>query len=149
MPDLQANKKRKNEDHLSDSEEKKRKHQEYSAQMSLLEAARKGLKDDVLGLIQSGSDINIKYQSGWTPLHLALQFNHMEIASVLVNHGPDVNAKNKDGRTPLHLAVQVESKDLTNAILEKGADVNVKDNRGFTSLHLAVDFDNQELVSLF
>ena len=82
MPDLQLAKKRSNADHVSDKES----NLEDTDYISLLEAAR-SLKEIVLDLTQSGSNLKIQDKSGWTVLQLAIQYNHLEIASLLVEHG--------------------------------------------------------------
>ena len=52
--------------------------------LSLHQASSKGDKASILQHIKDGSDLNAKDHSGWTPLHLALQYNQMEIACLLV-----------------------------------------------------------------
>ena len=37
----------------------------------------------------------------FTPLHLAVLKNHVQIVVSLVNHGATINAKDKDGKTAL------------------------------------------------
>jgi len=54
------------------------------------------------------SDVNVKNNDGWTPLHSAAYYGHFEIVKYLVEHGADIIAKNNDGLTPLQCA---ESKD--------------------------------------
>ena len=146
MPDSSNSiSKRKQDSH--NSFEKKLK-LDIQVGLSLHQASSKGDKAPILQHIENGSDLNTKDNSGWTPLHLAIQYNQMEIAILLVNHGADLKAENNERKTPLHLAVQVESKELTKTLLQKGAEINAKDERGFTPLHVATDFGNLELVVL-
>lgn len=41
---------------------------------------------------------------GWTPLHLATYFGHLDIAEVLLMSGANPNVTNDVGDTPLHKA---------------------------------------------
>ena len=95
MPDVSTSvsKRRQDEEALTNSNEKKPK---LAADLgtSLHVAAMKGFKGIILQHIENGSDLSAKDHSGWTPLHLALQYNYIEIAVLLVNHGADLKAKN-------------------------------------------------------
>lgn len=45
-----------------------------------------------------------KSNLGWTPLHLATYFGHLDVANLLLTHGADGNIPNDAGDTPLHKA---------------------------------------------
>ena len=45
-----------------------------------------------------------KANLGWSPLHLASYFGHIEVATILLLHKADVNIVNQNGDTPLHRA---------------------------------------------
>lgn len=80
----------------------------------LLNAVRKGGLESVKKLIRpilffiKGADVNAKtsddytpsYMAGYTPLHMASQYGHKEIAESLIAEGANVNVKTKNG-TPL------------------------------------------------
>ena len=68
----------------------------------------------------SVSDWNVE---GDTPLHLAVQHGHVELAKILIQRGALINALNDSNRTPLHLAVQEESENMMRLLLEHGADI--------------------------
>ena len=77
----------------------------------------------VVGLILGvGLAFLIEYletmQLGWTPLHLAAEYAHKEIAELLIAKGADVNAKDEDGETPLD-ATYVFNKTETADLLRK------------------------------
>lgn len=60
----------------------------------------------VKSLIGDGTDVNVRYDDGETPLHLAVNKGNAELALVLIEHGADLNAVNKQGETPLFLATK-------------------------------------------
>jgi hypothetical protein len=97
-------------------------------------------------LISKGADVNLKNNSGNTPLHIALGAECVlggssvkpEIVDSLITNGADVNAKNWDGRTPLHVAVgRLCQINVLDSLITNGADVNVQDRSGNTPLHEA------------
>lgn len=59
-----------------------------------------------LGLLRG--TINIRDDDGNTPLLLAVRFNHVEIAKLLLENGADVSLPNKRGETPWHWLVAIE-----------------------------------------
>ena len=73
-----------------------------------------------------------------TPLHLALQRGHMEVARLLVEHGADATAQDDQGWTPLHWAVKEGNMDLACLLIENGAKATAQDNDGWTPLHWAM-----------
>ncbi len=50
--------------------------------------------------------VNIRIQSGWTPLHYASRYERVNVAEYLILHGADVNARTDDNQTPLSLSVK-------------------------------------------
>lgn len=49
--------------------------------------------------------VNIKNAQGATPLHLAVKFNNIDLAEVLIKMGAKVESKAKDELTPLEVAI--------------------------------------------
>lgn len=77
-------------------------------------------------LISKGLDVNVKGESGWTPLHEAIEEGVIDRARLLISKGADVNAKSDYNITPLHLASREGDIDMVNMLLASGADINAK-----------------------
>ena len=86
--------------------------------------------EEIEDLIQKGADINVKDETGETPLYRAVFNRQMDVVKVLLEHGADVNAKADNGYTALMWAAYHGSKDIVQMLLEKGADVNIENNYG-------------------
>ena len=72
--------------------------------ISIHEAAALGNIEVVKQFLDSGTDVNAKDESGWTPLHWATSKVHNKTAKLLIKEGADVNAVNKDDLSPLDYA---------------------------------------------
>ncbi|EMO29581.1 ankyrin repeat protein [Leptospira interrogans serovar Bataviae str. HAI135] len=86
--------------------------------------------------------VNSLSTDGWSALHLASYFGHLEIAKFLIFSGADLNLTSKSklsyGNTALHSAVATGKKEIVELLLEKGADPNSFQNPGeITPLHIA------------
>ena len=89
-------------------------------------------------LIASGADVDAKDKYGYTPLHLAVRGDNIEIAKLLIVSGADVRAYSDNGFTPLHEAVFCDNIELAKLLIASGADVEAKDRPlGRTPLYWA------------
>ena len=87
-------------------------------------------------LLQEGFDINTKYDSQNTALHLSIIYNKLAVLSFLARQkNIDINAQNSNGATALMLVSQSASVAMVNILLEAGADVQIADKNGNTALH--------------
>ncbi|OQE29836.1 hypothetical protein PENSTE_c002G01045 [Penicillium steckii] len=80
--------------------------------------------------------------AGTTPLHAAVERNHISIVNLLLR-GPrvaDVNARNSSGQTPLFIAVLQDHVELVVVLLEAGADPRLKCAEGLTALDQGVQW---------
>jgi ankyrin repeat protein len=100
---------------------------------------------DVNNELNANADVNVRDQSGETPLHNAVKFSSPEILQTLLNSGADVLVKGKLGMTPLHTAVYFGRIKGTQILLNAGSEVDVLNQYGETLLHTARD---PEIVQL-
>ncbi len=73
-------------------------------------------------------------QNVFSPLHLAAERGHTEIAEILINAGLDVNAQGPIGLTPLHRAAQQDHIDMVKFLLKHKAKVDARHQQGSTPL---------------
>lgn len=57
-------------------------------------------------LIESGADVNAKYNRGMTPLHVAAEYGNSHVLKVLLNNGASMSARTLFYETPLDLAMR-------------------------------------------
>ena len=111
-----------------------------------------GVKEDDFDKVRIAlnfrAEVNVKDNSGWTPLHWAVDYNRLEIAQFLIPSGAELNAKDKLGQTPLHRAAVRNSLAVAELLISSGADLDAKDNRGNTPLALADWNDHQVMKTL-
>ena len=91
-------------------------------------------------------DINYKNKYGITPLHLAAEHGHIEIAELLIENGANVDAKNNGNVTALHLAAQNGHTGIVSLLIANDVDIDVKISDGRTSLHLAAEHGHLEIA---
>jgi uncharacterized protein len=72
---------------------------------ALLYAARGGCYDCVEALIGAGADVNVPTPEGVTPLMLALDNDHTDVAKLLLNRGTNPNLWDWWGRTALYIVI--------------------------------------------
>jgi ankyrin repeat protein len=72
---------------------------------ALLYAARDGCYDCVEALIGAGADVNIPTPEGVTPLMVALDNDHTDVAKLLLDRGANPNLWDWWGRTALYIVI--------------------------------------------
>lgn len=88
---------------------------------------------------------------GWTMLHLAGFFGHVEALRLLLERGADVRAVsiNTMRNTPLHATLAGPS-GIAGArlLVQAGADVNARQHGGYTALHAAAQHGAIDVIDL-
>ena len=97
-------------------------------------------------LLRNGADVNIKDETGLTPLNVTCQNGNYKLSLILLQHGADVNLCSSDGNTALHHLIE-HSEDLqkssskatlqtAGALLQHGI-LQTPNGKGITPLRLA------------
>ena len=132
------------------SKARSRKNDKFPAFSGLFRAACLGQLEKVKLLIENGAEINSKNDSGWLPVHYAVQNGHLEVVKFMFENGAEIDLKGKYGWTALNFATYYYgSLEMVKFLIQIGAGLNLKDGNGWTPLHYAADLRNLELVKLF
>jgi len=121
----------------------------YALAENLFDAAKAGNLEKVTQLIEEGANVNIRNDSGVTPLHLAAYRGDKDIAEILILKGADIDSQTDAGDTPLMWAVKREKSNLVELIVQKGATVDLKDGIGRTPLAMACGLINHGKSACF
>ena len=89
---------------------------------------------------EKGDDINEQNVYGWTVLHVASMYGHLETVKYLVEKGANINEKHKYGWTALHFASRNGHLETVKYLVGKDADLCLKT----TSKNYAFDFINDD-----
>lgn len=149
----------------------------------IFKAAIKGTIDDVKYFIDElGIDVNAGNKEVWepprmtgastysnyhrcgydvccvdfSPLHMAVAHNNIDIIKYLISIGANVNARNRgvieneyygskgsDGWTPLHMAaINNHNTEVIEYLISQGADIKTRNTYGATLLHVAAHYNN-------
>jgi hypothetical protein len=117
---------------------------------SLHEAAFNGKLEKARALIEANPDMVNSHASyaEQTPLHIAAEFGHKDVAELLLANKADVEAKASGGWTPLLNAVFGGNKDMVELLLANKADVNYQEEAGRSPLHIAAENGYTEIAVL-
>ncbi|KAG8039017.1 hypothetical protein G9C98_003324 [Cotesia typhae] len=88
---------------------------------------------EVVNLFAAGHPVDVRDNIGWTPLHEAANFGHIEIAQLLIDHGANVNdpgGPQCGNITPLHDAASCGHFSMMNLLIKHGADITLKTKDG-------------------
>jgi hypothetical protein len=88
-------------------------------------ASQNGYLDLVKNLVEENEkDLNQSRDDGSTPLFLAAQYNHLDIAEFLLRKGANPNQTRDDGYTPLLIAALNKHDEMIALLLTHGANFN-------------------------
>lgn len=101
-------------------------------------AAADGRLDIVEKLILLGENTaNSRDPNGFTPIHAAASYGHINIIEYLINNGGDINIQDNDGDTPLH---HCENLEIIKLLINKyNADYKIKNNEGLNVKEYFID----------
>lgn len=87
---------------------------------------------------------------GYTPLHYAAYFGHVELARYLIGLGADPSSVSMDPlrNQPLHAAASSGFAEVARILLDGGADPNAQQTGEWTPLHAAAARGHAEIVRL-
>ncbi|XP_057326523.1 ankyrin-3-like [Microplitis mediator] len=116
----------------------------------LVNAVHKGNVRRVKDLIESYGLNNIPTCcDGYILLRDALQYNHSDVAKLLIEKEAKVESKSKKlSNTPLHYAVINGDREVVNLLLDRGASIVAKNGDGRAPLHHAVEKQDIEMIEL-
>ena len=92
----------------------------YNGQTPLCIAAKHGMLDKLILILEHGADVNKKTKNGDTPLHWAVSAGSIECIKTLLEYGADVNSNNK---SYLPINVIHDNLDILHILIENGADI--------------------------
>jgi ankyrin repeat protein len=117
---------------------------------AVADAAMKGDRDAVRGLLKQGADASAAQGDGMTALHWAADRGDAQMVEMLVYGGANVAAVTRIGQyTPLHLASRAGNAAVVAALLKAGASASARTtNSGVTPLHLAATAGSAETIAL-
>ena len=98
--------------------------------------------------VQTLAEVDSRDNSGWTPLHYASYYGHLEVARVLVDHGADINTRQLYHYTPVHLSAETGYLGIVKLLLEHGADFHGPTSHGQTPYQLSLAYGHREIANL-
>jgi ankyrin repeat protein len=121
-------------------------------ELDAFDAAAVGDTPRLAGLVDAdGSLVHARNGDGFTPLHYAAYFGHLDAARLLLEHGSDAAtfAEGPIRVMPLHSAASGGHTAIAELLLEHGAPVDAAQPGGYTPLHAAAhngDVDTAEVL---
>ncbi|NXQ58786.1 ANKE1 protein, partial [Anthoscopus minutus] len=89
---------------------------------ALMEAAREGAADVVLGLLQRGADVNLFDFERHSAAHFAAKGGFFEILTIISGYKADLKLIAMNGNSPLHYAAEGGFADCCRYIAQRGCD---------------------------
>jgi len=111
---------------------------QMESNQKLLELSQRGDVKEVKELIRGQLDLNLNVQGnyGFTPLHYACFYGHLQLVQLLLSDPrTDINSENDKGETPFAIACEKERIEIVKELIKyKKLDVNKKSKIGWTAL---------------
>ena len=121
----------------------------FSGYNPLYNAAQNNSIEAVDLLLEHGADLNLRsVKGGFTALHVAEGYNHLDLAQKLLHYGIDINRPSEQGCTALLLAANSGHLDGVRLLLQNRAEVDAADDDDDTALTCAARNGHYEVVEL-
>jgi ankyrin repeat protein len=121
------------------------------AKLDIFVAASMGMKDKVEDFLKADATlVNAELFDGWTPLLLAVNHGHKDVAEYLLTHGANVDAYEHSRShywTALHVAIDAKDEPMVELLLAHHATVNPK-ALPEKPLHVAAGWGTKEIVKI-
>lgn len=104
--------------------------------------------EDIEPLLKKGARVNQILMDGLnsTPLHVAVDCNHIQAVKNLIAYGANLNAPSKGGYTPLMKAMKNGQFEIVDLLVNAGAYLNSKDDKDRTPLWWASYYGQAGLI---
>ena len=128
------------------------RHPRFGGCLHLLLQGR-ATRSELMLLLGSGADPDLRDGWGSTPLHVAARTGQLDLVELLLDHGADADAGTADGLSVLADAISStagvpERVRIARRLLEEGADPDAGRSDGHTALMAAVGTGQPELVEV-
>jgi len=112
---------------------------DLGAPLDVFAAAATGNVGELKHALTQPEAVNAYAYDGWTPLHLAAFFGHVEAATILIEAGAGIDAisRNSLKNTPLHAAAAGKHESVAILLFERGADPERLDVGGYSARRIA------------
>lgn len=117
--------------------------------LDAFEAAALGLTQQLARLVdQDTGTLNSFSADGFTVLHLAAYFGHVDTVRMLLDRNAPLATKSRNslGVAPLHSAAAGRHLPVVRLLLAGGANVNDRQNGNWTALHSAAQYGDREIA---
>ena len=91
-------------------------------------AVKEGDTKKLASFLEEGSSPNLRNKQGWTLLHIASMFGHLETVLLLIDKGAKVTATGHNGSTPLFYSIVFNNPKVSALLEEHGAQLTVLDS---------------------
>ena len=85
---------------------------------------------------------------GFTALHFAAKFGHVDVLEFLLDRGADCDVRDQDGMAPLHCAASKGHTHIVERLLQRGAAVTATDNIAWTASHYAANNGHHSVLHI-
>lgn len=115
-------------------------------EQQLISAAAEGDTETVLGLLESGVDIDATNNQGVTAIMAATQKNNVDTVKALIEKGADINIRNNNKDNVLLYAGAEGLLEIVKLAVQAGADTTITNRYGGTALIPASDRGHVDIV---